>query len=454
MLARTMGLHHAQLFPHEASTDEALERAKVVQSLYSQDKSLCTTRGSVSWLPSYDCNIASQLSGAVERQAPYSDRCQLAMIQDDIYRLTHAISRRTSKHGSTTKSQAAQALQSIEQQLDQYARIFGIFDSQASYYNSPRRAMIPLEFLTTRILALQHGSEPRHAEQVRSDARASCLLLLIAHGAQDRQVVDAFNSLTSHTTSPSPRNKYLSATEASTISFASVLDAFSVPAFFILLKHLLQSTENDSIAESNTDLNLLRRVSACYTNSTGRMQSNSYHRKVTWIFDQLLAIIDLLKHPRQPPPGSVPQPASISEIMLPNSSPHIPSLQLPAVDFFNVSTSPLKGDQPPPAGTSFSWDNWSSVPSSLGPNTPFGSSNSVDVSGTVTSDLLAQILGSSQCHPDGSGQSMTWSASAPEPPTARKRLRTHDESDIPIEKNGPSPMSEFLVSSQEMPFDF
>lgn len=102
------------------------------------------------------------------------------MIQDDIYRLAHTASFRTS---SPSKSKTAKVLRSIEHQLVQYTRTFGIFNCQAASYNF-RRAVLTLEFLTTRILALQHGSEQRHAEQVRSDARASCLLLLIAHGVQ------------------------------------------------------------------------------------------------------------------------------------------------------------------------------------------------------------------------------------------------------------------------------
>lgn len=427
-----MGLHHVHHLPNDAIEDETLERAKVLRSLYSRDKSLCTTRGCVSWLPSDDCNIAFQLGAAVERQAPFLDRFRLAIIQEDIHRLTNSDSRRPS---SSSKLQVA--VQRIEQQLDQYASAFGIFDSEASYF--PRRALIPLEFLATRIVALQHGSEPRYAEQVRSDAKASCLLLLITHGDEDRQVIDAFNTLTCRTTSASPRIRDLLAAEASTIPLTSVLDAFSVPAFFEVLEGLLQPTGNDCILGTTGNFDLLRRVSACYTESTRRMQPNSYHRKVAWIFDRLLAMIDQLKQPQKYQPGSVSPPASVAEMMLFNPSPLTSSLQPQRVDFSNVPTALSQRDIPnssfqptPPASVPLSWDDWLSVPSSLGPTTPACMANSMDGFGTATPDLLAHMLGSSQGLPDCSEQIEQWPATAPGLSIAPKRRRVHEESDPPL----------------------
>ncbi|KAL8725155.1 MAG: hypothetical protein Q9166_007530 [cf. Caloplaca sp. 2 TL-2023] len=433
MLARTMGLHHAHHLPNDTSAVETLERAKVLRSLYTRDKSMCTTRGCIPWLLSDDCNIASQLGAAVERPAPFSDHFQLAIVQDDVYRLTNANSRR--RPHSNSKLNAS--VRRIEQHLDQYMHTFGIFDSVVS--NFPRRALIPLEFLATRILALQHGSEPSHAEQVRSDARASCQLLLIAHGDQDRQVVDAFNSLTCRTNTASPKTRNLLASEAGPVPFASILDAFSVPAFFILLEGLLQPNENDGVPGSATDLDLLRRVSACYNKSTGRMQPNSYHRKVALIFDRLLKMIELFKHPSQYQPGSISPRVSVAEMMLSNPSPPTPSLGPQAVDFSNFFTAFPQGDlsnlsfQPTtPANSSTSWDSWLSVPSSLGPTTPSTTANVFDGISAATPDLLAHVLGPSQCFPDYSEQSKQWPATAPEPSIAPKRRRTRYDSNSPM----------------------
>ncbi|CAO2648115.1 Nn.00g090370.m01.CDS01 [Neocucurbitaria sp. VM-36] len=416
-LARTMGLHHAQLFPHETSTYENIERAKVVQSLYVRDKSLCTTRGSVSWLPTHDCNIGSQLSTAIELQAPYHDILQRAMIQDEIYRLTHAASFRTS---GTSKSQTAKELRYIEHQLVRYTQTFGLFNCEASSYNS-RLALLTMEFLNTRILALQLGSEQRHAEQLRSDARASCLLLLIAHGVQDREVLDEYDTLTCQNTT-GHQDETSSTIKASTGSFASVLDAFSLPAFFILLKDGLLSSENDD--RSNADLELLRRVCTCYIDSTEPMQSNSYHRRVAWTFEQLLTISDLIKNPEYHHDEFV-APTPLSQLIL--------SLSTQTNNHSTFSRASSIGGEPsfsflsqPTASTPFPWYTAASNPSSLELYTPFSSANSADASETGISNVPDQLRqGGSNSSPE---RSMSWHEITPESHTTRKRLRTDEES--------------------------
>lgn len=130
--------------------------------------------------------------------------------------------------------------------------------------------------------------------------RASCLLLLIALGDQDPQVIDVFNSLDHYTTSSPSQDKKSPATESIKIPFNNGLDAFSVPAFFILLEALLQHTDDHGFVGSKVDFNLLRRVSACYIKSTEHMQSNSYHRKVAWCYSSgaTVTIVYVILHVR------------------------------------------------------------------------------------------------------------------------------------------------------------
>ena len=435
MLARTMGLHHLHVILQEASADETMERTKVIRSLYSRDKSLCTTRGSICWLPSDDCNLASQLDAAVERHAPFSDRLRMAIVQDDIHRLTSP----NSRHRPNSNNRLKAAVLSIEQRLNQFASKFGVFDLEAPY--SARRALLPMEFLATRLLALQHGFEPRHSSQVRSDARASCLLLLIAHGNRDRRVIDGFNSLTYQKPSGSALNEDLLAPEVSPVPLASVLDAFSLSAFFTLLEAHLLPSGNDGFAGTNADLDLLRRVSACYNNSTAQMPPNAYHRKVALIFNQLLGMIELFNQPtQQPKPVTAPPPLAIAEQMMPpnhpphvsslpqtmDASPIVPSAFLPS-DLSNMPLQPTT-----PSNSSLSWDNWLSDPSSLGnPSTPPSLASSMDGIGTTASNLFAQILGPSQSMIDLSGQAKLWPANVSDRSAAMKRRRTHDELDFP-----------------------
>jgi hypothetical protein len=431
-----MGLHHAQLFPPQDSTNEILEQAKVLRSLYSRDKSLCMTRGSVSWLPSYDCEIICQLNAGIDLQAPYLNQCQLAMIQEEVYRFAHAVSKPRRPIGAglaAPKSKAKKTLQLIEQQMDEYVHKFAVFQAPDAYNGCTSRAIATLEFLTTRILALKHSNEQRHADQVRSDAKMSCLLLLIAQGSQDLQVWSDFKSMIENTASSSKViEDPIPHANAFPVPFASVLDAFSIPAFFILLSEIVQQKDDNSRSGNDT-LNLLRKVSTCYSNSTERMQSNSYHRKLAWIFEQILMIMDLIQNPLQHHSMSTPPQLLAAPVAQMSSASHMSPTQ--AIDFFNALNSPGESlsnfpFSPPVTGASFIWDNWSLPSGSIGgPNTPYTSSNSLDMSESTGSDLLAES-------------------------STRKRSRTHEDPEA-LEKmrNLQNLMSETLMS-HDMQFDF
>jgi hypothetical protein len=417
-----MGLQQTQLFPHETSTNEAFERAKVIQALYVRDKTLCTTRGVVSWLPTHDCGITQQLTAAMDRVA-HSGALQLAMIQDQVYRLTHTS---TSRIGVPIKSHTANAVRSIEHQLNEYERKFGVLNCHSSSYNF-HRAMGALEFLTTRILALQYGSEQRHSEQVRLDGRTSCLLLLIAHGNQDREVLDSFNALACQASDYSDGNGDLSAIESSTDSFAGILDSFSVPAFFILLEDFLRDSSNKKC--SDADLDLLRRVATCYTTSTERMQSNSYHRRVAWTFEQLLKINELINNipvPNQSSPVATTD--SMSQMML--------SLDTQTQDDFDISLSHTMGDGSSLSflsqlNTPFPWDMGSSISPSLGLHTPFGSAGLSDTLEAGTMDPFNQLI---QGSPNSNSEtSFRISEFPPEQSITIKRPRTFHELEVSAE---------------------
>lgn len=210
---------------------------------------------------------------------------------------------RASLTDTSTAPHSAQTLHLIERQLEQYTQDFGILNHEAAYYKYSHHSMITLEFLATRILALQHGSEPRHGEKIYSDAKASCLLLLVACGAKDLEIIDSFRTATGDSMPSSPIGYNNSPIpNANTTSFNSVLDAFSIRAFFVLLDKYLDTSD-----DTDTILNLLSKVSTCYTQSTKRMPIKSYHGKIARTFDQLLEIIQLLKAEQQqqesiPPP--------------------------------------------------------------------------------------------------------------------------------------------------------
>ena len=445
-----MGLHHAQSLSPEASADEALERTKVLHALYSRDKSLCTTRGSVSWMSGYDGNLTSQISSAVECQAPYTDRLQLALIQDEIYRLTHTAT--DQRFNSPQKTQ--KVLQSIEERLDQYAQTFDIFNPQIF---SQSRSVITLEFLTTRILALQHGSEVRHAKRADLDARASCLLLLIVHGDNDRQTLDAFQELTCHARS-STQNHTEFISEGGPVTSTNLLDAFSIPAFFILVGGVFHTAVDDGETQANTDLDLLRRVSRCYTKATARMQSNSYNRKVSLIFEQVLKIIDVFKHGRHSLPVSDKSPGEAADMSLSGPSPGNTPLPPLMMDFPGLSTSLPNGDLSsstswlPSTKSPLSWPNSLSIPSPLGPNAFLNEINMMDIGGSTPHGLIAQILDSPPQLLVCSEGEIQRATTVSETLTSRKRLRTDNTSDLFLETDEMSLTSELHWPDEEIPF--
>ena len=425
-----MGLHQAQLFPDPNSTSEVLERAKVLQSLYVRDKSLCTTRGSVSWLPTHDSGISHQFSTAMERtpeRVAYSAALQLAMIQDQVYNLVHSAASRTDK---PSKSHMSKAIRSVEHQMNQYERMFNSSNEQVTSLD-PNHAMTTMEFLATRMLAFRYGSEQRHIEQVRLDARTSCHLLLKAHGDEEDQASDTHNTINGQTSECASGDGYLPGAKSSPSCFASILDAFSIPAFFIILEGLLQDSSAGS--GSDTDLKLLQRVSACYNQSTEQMQSNSYHRRVAWTFEKLLEAHQLLTSgPLHSDLISVSPEDPMAQMSL--------SLNTDARDDFLLHSYPshrmgdgssLSSSSQLATNTPFSWDLGSSIPSSLGIYAPF---TPADLGGGLDTGVMNMFGELRQSSPnDSSGGSLSLPDACTEQPMTRKRPRTLDRLDAPIE---------------------
>jgi hypothetical protein len=432
-----MGLHHTGILPSDPNNDGVIERAKVFRSLYTWDKSLCTTRGSVAWLPSYDSNINSEISVAVEHQAPYAERLRLAVIQDEIYRMSNEGTGRRQR--SSRKLQSA--LKPIEKKLDEYARISGIADCRLP--ESACAAQLHLEFLATRILALQHGSEPRHIQQVQCDARASCLLLLFIHGDRSTELIEAFRALNGRTQARS----VFPPTMASDIPFGNILDSFSIPAISILLEGLLHSADGDSEMKTLSDMELLQKTSACYHERTARMQHNSYHRVVSIIFDQLLAILDRLKSGPSMETAVDPPSVSMSDPQATHSL--LQSLSMrPPIDN-NISTEDISNMaywQTPASSTSIPWENWLSMPSSFGPATPLDTADLEHIGTSSDGDM--HILSADDL--TNCSDQMNWDPCTPERRASLKRPRTDEGSERSARKNAPSPLSTLLA--EEMPF--
>lgn len=419
-----MGLDKAELLPSDGSADDAVERAKVLRSLYVRDKSLCITRGSVLWLTSYDCNITTQLKVTVERQVPYSSRIQLAMIQDELYHMTEAPSE--FRRASASKLSQPKP-KSIKQQLDQLAIDYTLLSAPSAPF-LPDDVPIAMEFLSTRIVALSLDSDTRNTESLMSNARASCLLLLIAYGDQSPSVVEAYHSFTSTTLSST--NKRSSITnEVGNKTFTTLLDTFSVQAFFILFERLaFQEIESDNDIKSSADWELLCKVSSCYTKSSFQMPPQSYHSRVAKIFNRLIENAHLFKRRQSSSYTSTSsmavavestQSSTSSDQQLPSGPqptmiPPVPSSLL------NVQGIPDLSNLTSSSG-SFSWESLLSVPTTLDPSISMDAQNS-----SGTTDLLTQLLEGPQQHPKPVTETMQWHPMPTDQQRAKKRIRTVD----------------------------
>ncbi|PLB47600.1 hypothetical protein P170DRAFT_361597 [Aspergillus steynii IBT 23096] len=376
LLARTMGLHNPSVMTDESTQ----ERKRVLQALYIRDRRLCISRGTPSWLPGTEHELTLQMANIAD-DSPHTDYVRLAMIQDEVY---------TQAHTSAVDHKALEW-------LAQYASQSGLFNAPISSVNS--QSVRVLEFLATRILASKHDTA-----QARLDAQASCLLVLIMHGDKGQDVAEAFQTLLPGATG-SPGSDTPS-------SFFSALDAFSLPGIFLLVDGILQSNAQSSIPIS--DLDLLHRLSACYTEQTARMPSTHYHRKVSWILDQLLLVIDMIRNPQDPSLDC------LGEELHPSSH----NSELPRV----ADTTDLTTPWPPraPSSTSLTWDTWLSSTSPLGPS-PLGPPTPMDPTRAASPDLLTQMLAVSQGL-DGS-EELHWTSMLET--SGRKRRRTDGDALAP-----------------------
>jgi hypothetical protein len=299
-----MGLHQAHAASGGVSPEEAQERFKVFRSLYLLDKGFAISRGSICWLPSFDCSLSSELDQSPESN--YTPRIQLARLQEEIYRLFHSAE---SQRQSSAKYKAA--LSRLEQNLQNWANTHDIFGSPS---HGGGDTSLQLEFLAALITAFCGSPETSHIRRALNESRASCMLLLIANGKHDQAMVDRLDvlllskspsrALHKPTTrrrsgKQSPERSRPSISETAQPHVARLLDAFSLPAFFLLARNVLSPiiSEHDASTHSEGDLELLKLVCECFRTVDGRTHAKTYIYKVRLALERLLETIELVANP-------------------------------------------------------------------------------------------------------------------------------------------------------------
>ncbi|KAL8701086.1 MAG: hypothetical protein Q9201_005106 [Fulgogasparrea decipioides] len=423
-MAKAMGLHKAQAIPDAASAEEQQERWMVCRSLYLRDKGLTVSRGSVSWLP--ESNFSQILGIGSDQRRTYSGRLELASLQDKIYWLAHSPKR---LRRSSKKVQGI--LTQIQQGLEDLARSHGLFNT---HDHRTRCTTLQLDFLSTRIGALLESPVPSHGKLVRADARASCLVLLLARGDCNETVQEQYNRLISTRSSayppPSDEDARLggiatgsdgsiqpNSDYTSSLNLLGLLDAFPASVFFVLVRHVLWPSEQDDGTSAEDDLALLRKVHACYHENASLMPPGSYRHKVGSIFQLFLQIVSLLRDGQSADP-ILPQPSSLRDKTSMSARTPLP-----------LSDNPESSQHPMDVGMP-AFSAWP-TPNSM-QDLPWGISPDLSGSGEVAAML------SLPPQPDGvmdafdnltssDAQDLSWPLPPSKRNTRRKRSRTDQE---------------------------
>ncbi|KAM0432839.1 hypothetical protein ACHAPT_004541 [Fusarium lateritium] len=295
-LARTMGLHQSRVSLQDYSPEEILERRKVFRSLYIRDKNAVVCRGATSWLSGHDSSIAPP---SESDEARYSARIELARIQDEIYRYLHA-----AEAPELPRSRLSQLLSQLENKLEQWDSTHRVTKIPPTSIDS---ATLMLSFFATRICILRASEETKYSLQALKDAKASCLLFLLATTAQpDARMVEVLDQLLDHTRSCSPVNATdnprdgLSQKRASTPDegeiLASVLPRlaanFPLAAVFITARNIVQPIASDEIfSHPEEEILLLEALRDRYVSAADQEHVENLPLKLSRTLDSLLRIV-------------------------------------------------------------------------------------------------------------------------------------------------------------------
>ncbi|KAF4982431.1 hypothetical protein FZEAL_1949 [Fusarium zealandicum] len=200
LLARTMGLHQYHASLSDVSLDEIVERQKLFRSLYIRDRNSVTCRGSISWLPGHDSSTPERCSASDGEETRYSSRMELAKIQDEVYQSLLKAQAPELPHSKHSRS-----LSQLKLRLDQWAATNQITKTSTMPIES---ATLMLSFLATRLCISRGRDESKLAHEAFEDAKASCLVFLLATTAQpDPRLAEALDQLLGRTHSSSPMSE-------------------------------------------------------------------------------------------------------------------------------------------------------------------------------------------------------------------------------------------------------
>ncbi|KAF7552276.1 hypothetical protein G7Z17_g4425 [Cylindrodendrum hubeiense] len=309
LLARTMGLHQPLAPSTNILPEELTEKRKVFRSLYIRDKCFAICRGSLSWLPAFDSSISPFSDPTDREETKYAPRIELARIQDDIYRHFYS-----AEAPLLPLMKHSDLLSKLEERLDCWAVTHQVIKKAIS---SVDWASLTLSFFATRLCVCRGSDDPRLSLLAFKDAKASCILLLLATTSHpDPRFIDAFGHLLGRKRSASPLVVDNSEENGGTLfqsqlfeqdendAAASVLPgltaSFPLAAVFLVAKNIaLQpiATTDDATSSPEEEMMLLEALRDRFASSTDQDHIENLTQKLSRTLDTIVRIVRQKRFP-------------------------------------------------------------------------------------------------------------------------------------------------------------
>lgn len=290
-LARVFGLRRDANSENDAHEKEQ-EYQKLIRALYLRDKRLEASRGSPCWLPSFELDVHAV---ADENSA----RMQLACLQEDACRISHANFRSRNKEDH----------RALIRRLQKWADKYDAFTPQSS---------MSIDLLFDLLVIRLALSQRVDYKQAVSDARRCCLLLLEVRnevGVNDLEFENMYGSSSPNHASIAIMERIGSGAcqglanhsgcnreAAPSLRNRTRVNAFPVVAFFVLAENLVvlstrtpgsDSSRSDDPQTGRNDLDLLRCVHAYYESACTVESQNNYISQASRVFGEMLELLKI-----------------------------------------------------------------------------------------------------------------------------------------------------------------
>jgi hypothetical protein len=243
------------------------------------------------------------------------DRAHLAEIQEQLYRYLAV----------EPQQQTIREITKIYENLDKWVISHDIYGYP---FLSVQEAELRLTFLATRMLAFSCSRDNSRQQAIIGDARASCLILLIAYEKHDQSLLNMFQSLRRQSNKTSNSTAVHNTVGAANKSpsagrLTSLINAFPVMAFFQLTKNILRSQEPESASkpgdEMHSDLQLLQDVYTCSVEVNSRTPSQNRASQIECIFEKMIELVQLKQNGSSAMSPRSDMASSTSQILVPDT---------------------------------------------------------------------------------------------------------------------------------------